>query len=78
MDELSKRYFGLIMDKVKKENEFTQYLRELQEREERKKLQEEMFDNLIEQNQRETLLHSKMHQIRELQKEVELLKLKTK
>ena len=58
------------------EKSFTQYLKELQEREERKKLQEEMFDNLIEQNQRETLLQSKMHQIRELQKEVELLKLK--
>lgn len=58
------------------EKSFTQYLKELQEREERKKLQEEMLENLIEQNQRDTLLYSKMNQIMQLQKEVELLKLK--
>ena len=58
------------------EKSFTQYLKELQEREERKKLQEEMLENLIEQNQRHMTLYSKMNQIRELQKEVELLKAK--
>ena len=29
MDELSKRYFGLIMDKIKKENEYEKYLKEI-------------------------------------------------
>ena len=29
MDELSKRYFGQIMDKVKKEIEYEKYLKEI-------------------------------------------------